>query len=141
MVELAQDWSSNLWSACPPNGPSSTIQDFQLSTANGEQVHFISAYAADGLLTGFLAYFPDGFADKIAPGAFAYFVRPDSRRRGIGTALLLAARQRFPNLDFTKQDYTAEGLACYRAAQKVAKNIEQRQFGLTTIRKGDTHVS
>lgn len=135
VIKLAQDWSSTLWNACPAEGPAGTIQEFRLRNLEG-WVKFLAAYAkANGALTGFLTYFPDGFANKVKPGEFAYYVSPAHRRRGVGTALLLSARQRFPMLDFrpSAQNYSAEGLLCYRAAQRVARTLAQKSFGLSPV--------
>ena len=76
MLELSPDWEASLWKSCPDSGPANTIQNFNLTTVLQEDVHFLSSYGADGLLTGFLAYFPDGFADKIAPRRVRIFRSP-----------------------------------------------------------------
>jgi GNAT superfamily N-acetyltransferase len=49
-----------------------------------------------------------GFLTVTSDGSFLICVRPDARRKGIGTQLLQAAGP----LDFSKQHYTAEGRAC-----------------------------
>lgn len=48
------------------------------------------------------------------------WVRPDRRRRGVGTKLVAAALRRWPEIDFTQQHYTEAGRA-------LATNILERQ--------------
>jgi GNAT superfamily N-acetyltransferase len=62
----------------------------------------------DGLLCGILNHYPQDYGLQ-AKGTANMWVRPGYHGRGIGTALALAARERFPRIDRQLQRYTADG--------------------------------
>lgn len=79
------------------------------------------------LLTGILNYYPDGAPAGERPGDALVLVRPGFLRRGIGTALVRAALDRWPDLDLAGQSFTPDGLA-------LAASIADRGWGTYPMR-------
>lgn len=90
----------------PENG--SGIMYFKGILPSGNHVDCLLYYGADGLLQGYLNYFPIEIPFLQEKGSINIVVRHDRRRKGIATALLNEAIKRF-EINLENQEYTNDG--------------------------------
>jgi GNAT superfamily N-acetyltransferase len=86
-----------------------------------------------GQLVGILNHYPETDPGGLEQaGNVNLWVRPDRRRRGIGSMLMRAAQERWP-IRFEQQRYTRDGIAFVTALRRTQTSAESR------AQEGGTH--
>jgi len=84
-----------------------------LEVGNGKiPVNYLLHHGDDGRINGILSHFPEGTPFE-KPGSITVTVHPHHRDKGVGSALIRAAQDKF-GIDLEQQEYTPLGYELYR---------------------------
>lgn len=124
IIPPAYSWESQAAQYAPKGQPGLSLERHMVSMTTGKEVFGIPPELAGGDVTvidcllhrddrgdldAILNHY-DGKNPLEAKDNVNVWVRPDSRQRGLGTAMVQAAMERWPGVKLERQRYTRDGL-------------------------------